>query len=61
MSRPERPEINVHLANTEYQDIKASFDNKLKNLSNLTIDKFKEYTMNFINSMTIWNEEEINK
>ena len=61
MSRPERPEINVPLANTEYQDIKAIFDNKLKNLSNLTIDKFKEYEMNIVNSMTNWNQEEVNK
>ena len=60
MSRPERPEINVHLANTEYQNIKVIFDKKLNNLSSLTIDKFKEYEMNIVNSMTNWNQEEIN-
>ena len=48
-------------ANYEYQNIKTVFDKKLKNLSNLTIDKFKEYEMNNFNSMTNWNQDEINK
>ena len=46
---------------SEYQNIKAVFDKKLKNLSNLTIDKFKEYEMNIVNSMSNWNQEEKNK
>ena len=61
MSRPERPEINVHLANTEYQDIKIVFDKKLNNLNNLTIDKFKEYEMNFVTSIKDWSQEEKRK
>ena len=61
MSRPERPEINVHLINTEYQNIKAIFNKKLNNLISLTIDKFKEYEMNVVNSMTNWNQDEKNK
>ena len=48
-------------ANSEYQNIKAVFDKKLKNLSNLTIDKFKEYEMNIVHSMTNWSQEEKNK
>ena len=47
--------------NSEYQNIKVVFDKQLKNLSNLTIDKFKEYEMYFVNSMTNLNQEEINK
>ena len=50
--RPERPENYLYLANVKYQNIKPIFDKKLQNLSNLTIDKFKEYEMNFVNSMT---------
>ena len=57
MSRPERPENYLYLANIEYQNIKPIFDKKLQNLSNLTTDKFKEYEMNFVNSMTNWSQE----
>ena len=53
-----KTEINVHSANSEYKNIKAVFDKKLKNLSNLAIDKFIEYKMNIINSITNWNQEE---
>ena len=38
MSRPERPEINLYLANFEYLNIKTVFDKKLQNLHNLAID-----------------------
>ena len=61
MSRPERPEINVYSANSEYQNIKAVFDKKLQNLSNLAIGTFKEYEMNIVNSITNLNQEERNK
>ena len=61
MSRPERPEINLYSANSEYQNIKVVFDKKLNNLSSLTIGKFKEYEMNIVNSMTHRNQEEKNK
>ena len=52
MSRPKRPENYLYLANSEYRNIKPIFDKMLQNLSNLTIDKFKEYEMNYDNSMT---------
>ena len=42
---------------SNYKNIKAVIDKKLKNLSNLAIDKFKEYEMNVVNSMTNWNQE----
>ena len=38
MSRPERPENYLYLANVDYQNIKPFFDIKLKNLSNLTTE-----------------------
>ena len=58
MSRPERPENYMYLTNSEYQNIKPIFDKNLQNLSNFTIDKFKEYENNYVNSMTNWNQEE---
>ena len=51
----------LYLANVEYQNIKPIFDKKLHNLSNLTIDKFKEDEMNFVNSMTNWSQDEKRK
>ena len=47
-----KTENYLYLANVKYQNIKPIFDKKLQNLSNLTIDKFKESEMNFVNSMT---------
>ena len=54
-------EINLNSANYEYQNIKADFDKKLQNLSNLAIGTFKEYEMNIVNSITNLNQEERNK
>ena len=50
--RPKIPENYLYLANVEYQNIKPFCDKKLQNLSNLTTDKFNEYEINFVNSMT---------
>ena len=61
MSRQERPENYLYLANVEYQNIKPFFDKKLQNFSNLTIDKFKEFEMNFVNSIKDWSQEEKRK
>ena len=61
MSRPERPENYLYLANVDYQNIKPIFDKQLQNLSSLTIDKFKEYEMDFVNSMTNLSQDEKRK
>ena len=52
-----KTEINVYFAIFEYQNIKAVFDKKLQNFSNLPIGKFNKYEMNIVNSMTNWNQE----
>ena len=58
MSRPDIFENNLYFANSENQNIKAVFENKLHNLCNLTIDKINEYEMNVVNSLTEWTQQE---
>ena len=52
MSHPERPEINVHLANTEYQDIEdiQFYDNeKYDNICNTILYYNKILIQNYQN------------
>ena len=57
MSRLDRPEINLNSVISEYQNIKTGFDIKLQNLSNLAMDKFKEYEINIVIYLTKWSQE----